>query len=237
MKRLGYTQFAAQGGDWGAIITDVMAAQGHPELVGIHSNMPGAVPPEVSGAIAAGGSAPSSLSSDERTQFEKLKSLFAKGVYYAFEMATRPQTLYGIADSPVGLASWLMDLGDGDAKPAATLTAVFRTPTIGDAGYRLTRDDILDNITHYWLTNTGVSSARLYWENRLPFFDFKGVSIPVAVSVFPGEFYQTPLSWAKRAYPNLIYYNKAAKGGHFPAWVEPLLFSQELRACFRSLRT
>jgi pimeloyl-ACP methyl ester carboxylesterase len=237
MKRLGYTKFAAQGGDWGAIITDVMAAQGHPELVGIHSNMPGAVPPEVSRAIATGRSAPPSLTSDERTQFEKLKSLFAKGVYYAFEMATRPQTLYGLADSPIGLASWLMDLGDGDAKPAATLTAALRTPTIDDAGYRLTRDDILDNITHYWLTNTGVSSARLYWENRLPFFDFKGVSIPVAVSVFPGEFYQTPLSWAKRAYPNLIYYNKAVKGGHFPAWEEPLLFSQELRACFRSLRT
>ncbi len=214
MKRLGYTKFVAQGGDWGAIITDVMAAQGHPELIGIHSNMPGAVPPEVSGAIATGGSAPPSLSRDEHTQFEKLKSLFAKGVYYALEMATRPQTLYGLADSPIGLASWLMDLGDGDAKPAATLTAALRTPTIDDAGYRLTRDDILDNITHYWLTNTGVSSARLYWENRLPFFDYKGVSIPVAVSVFPGEFYQTPLSWAKRAYPKLIYYNKAAKGGH-----------------------
>jgi pimeloyl-ACP methyl ester carboxylesterase len=237
MKRLGYTKFAAQGGDWGAIITDVMAAQGHPELIGIHSNMPGAVPPEVSGAIATGGSAPPNLSRDEHTQFEKLKSLFAKGVYYAFEMATRPQTLYGIADSPVGLASWLMDLGDGDAKPAAALTAALRRPKIEDHGDRLTRDDILDNITHYWLTNTGVSSARLYWENRLPFFDFKGVSIPVAVSVFPGEFYQTPLSWAKRAYPSLIYYNKAAKGGHFPAWEEPLLFSQELRVCFRSLRT
>jgi pimeloyl-ACP methyl ester carboxylesterase len=169
MNRLGYTKFVAQGGDWGAIITDVMAAQGHPELVGIHSNVPGAVPPEVSAAIATGGSAPA-----------------------------------------------------------------LRTPTIDDPGDGLACDDILDNIT---LTNTGVSSARLYWENRLPFFDFKSVSIPVAVSVFPGEFYQTPLSWAKRAYPNLTYYNKAAKGGHFPAWEEPLLFSQELRAGFRSLRT
>jgi pimeloyl-ACP methyl ester carboxylesterase len=236
MKRLGYARFVAQGGDWGAIVTDVMATQGHPELIGIHSNMPGAVPPEVSKAIATGGPAPASLSGEERAQFEKLKDLFAKGVYYAYEMATRPQTLYGIADSPSGLAAWLIDLGDGDAKPAAALSAALRTPTKGQPSDRLTRDDVLDNITLFWLTNTGISSARLYWENKFPFFDFKNVTIPVAVSVFPGEFYQTPRSWAVRAYPKLIHYNKVVKGGHFPAWEQPTLFSEELRVGFRSLR-
>jgi pimeloyl-ACP methyl ester carboxylesterase len=233
MKRLGYTKFVAQGGDWGAIVTDVMAAQGHPELVGIHSNMPGAVPPEVSKALATGGPAPSGLSEEESRAFQKLKHLFAAGVYYAYEMATRPQTLYGIADSPVGLAAWLTDLGDGDAKPAAQTTAALRTPTKGQPAERLTRDDVLDNITLYWLTNTGISSARLYWENRFPFFDFKNVTIPVAVSVFPGELYQTPRSWAQRAYPNLVHYNKLDKGGHFPAWEEPQLFVEELRAGLR----
>jgi pimeloyl-ACP methyl ester carboxylesterase len=237
MKRLGYTKFVAQGGDWGAIVTDVMAAQGHPELVGIHSNMPGAVPPEVSKALATGGPAPSGLSEEESRAFQKLKHLFAAGVYYAYEMATRPQTLYGIADSPVGLAAWLTDLGDGDAKPAAQTTAALRTPTKGQPAERLTRDDVLDNITLYWLTNTGISSARLYWENRFPFFDFKNVTIPVAVSVFPGELYQTPRSWAQRAYPNLVHYNKLDKGGHFPAWEEPQLFVEELRAGLRSLRS
>jgi pimeloyl-ACP methyl ester carboxylesterase len=236
MKRLGYTRFVAQGGDWGAIVTDVMAAQGHPELIGIHSNMPGAVPPEVSKSIATGGAAPAGLSGEERAQFEKLKDLFAKGVYYAYEMATRPQTLYGIADSPAGLAAWLIDLGDGDAKPAAALSAALRTPTKGQPRDQLTRDDVLDNITLFWLTNTGISSARLYWENKFPFFDFKNVTIPVAVSVFPGEFYQTPRSWAERAYPKLVHYNKVVKGGHFPAWEQPNLFSEELRAGFRSLR-
>ncbi len=236
MKRLGYTRFVAQGGDWGAIVTDVMATQGHPELIGIHSNMPGAVPPEVSMAIATGAPAPAGLSGEERTQVEKLRDLFANGVYYAYEMATRPQTLYGIADSPAGLAAWLIDLGDGDAKPAAALTAALRTLTKGQPSDQLTRDDVLDNITLYWLTNTGISSARLYWENKFPFFDFKNVTIPVAVSVFPGEFYQTPRSWAERAYPKLIHYNKILKGGHFPAWEQPKLFSEELRTGFRSLR-
>jgi pimeloyl-ACP methyl ester carboxylesterase len=236
MKRLGYPRFVAQGGDWGAIVTEVMAAQGHPELVGIHTNMPGAVPPEVSKAIATGGAAPSGLSDEQSRAFQKLKNLFAIGVYYAFEMATRPQTLYGIADSPVGLAAWLIDLGDGDAKPAALTAAALRTPTKGQPRDQLTRDDVLDNITLYWLTNTGVSSARLYWENRFPFFDFKNVTIPVAVSVFPGEFYQTPRSWAERAYPKLVHYNNLGKGGHFPAWEEPQLFVQELRVGLRSLR-
>ncbi len=236
MKRLGYTRFVAQGGDWGAIVTDVMATQGHPELIGIHSNMPGAVPPDVSKAIATGGPAPAGLSGEERAQFEKLKNLFAKGVYYAYEMATRPQTLYGIADSPAGLAAWLIDLGDGDAKPAAALSAALRTPTKGQPSDQLTRDDVLDNITLFWLTNTGISSARLYWENKFPFFDFKNVTIPVAVSVFAGEFYQPPRSWAERAYPKLIHYNHVMKGGHFPAWEEPQIFAEELRAGLRSLR-
>jgi pimeloyl-ACP methyl ester carboxylesterase len=236
MKRLGYTKFVAQGGDWGAIVTDVMAAQGHPELAGIHTNMPGAVPPEVSKALATGGPVPSGLSEEESRALQKLKDLFATGVYYAFEMATRPQTLYGIADSPVGLAAWLIDLGDGDAKPAAATTAALRTPTKGQPGDRLTRDDVLDNITLYWLTNTGISAARLYWENKFPFFDFKNVTIPVAVSVFPGEFFQTPRSWAERAYPKLVHYGKLDKGGHFPAWEQPKLFVEELRAGLRSLR-
>ncbi len=236
MKRLGYTKFVAQGGDWGAIVTDVMAAQGHPELVGIHSNMPGVVPPDVSKAIATGGPAPSGLSDEEGRAFQKLKNLFATGVYYAFEMATRPQTLYGIADSPVGLAAWLIDLGDGDAKPASRTAAALRTPTKGQPPDQLTREDVLDNITLYWLTNTGISSARLYWENKFPFFDFKNVTIPVAVSVFPGEFYQAPRSWAERAYPKLIHYNKLPVGGHFPAWEQPKLFVEELRAGFESLR-
>ena len=236
MKRLGYMKFVAQGGDWGAIVTDVMAAQGHPELVGIHTNMPGAVPPDVSKAIATGGPAPSGLSDEESRAFQKLKNLFATGVYYAFEMATRPQTLYGIVDSPVGLAAWLIDLGDGDAKPAAQITAALRTPTKGQPRDQFTRDDVLNNITLFWLTNTGISSARLYWENKFPFFDFKNVTIPVAVSVFPGEFYQTPRSWAERAYPKLVHYNKLDKGSHFPAWEQPQLFVEELRAGLKSLR-
>jgi pimeloyl-ACP methyl ester carboxylesterase len=236
MKRLGYTRYVAQGGDWGAIITDVMATQGYPELIGIHSNMPGAIPPDVSKAIAAGGPAPAGLSDEERRTFEKLKDFFAKGAYYAYEMATRPQTLYGIADSPVGLASWLIDLGDGDAKPAAAISAAVRTPTKGQPKDRLTQDDVLDNITLYWLMNTGISSGRLYWENKFPFLDFKNVSIPVAVSIFPGELYQAPRSWAERAYPKLIHYNKAAKGGHYAAWEQPKIFSEEVRAGLRSLR-
>ncbi len=236
MKRLGYTRYAAQGGDWGAIITDVMATQGHPELIGIHTNMPGAIPPDVSKAIATGAPAPAGLSDEERQTFEKLKDFFAKGAYYAFEMATRPQTLYGIADSPVGLASWLIDLGDGDAKPAAAISVAVRTPTQGQPKDRLTQDDVLDNITLYWLTNTGISSGRLYWENKFPFLDFKNVAIPVAVSIFPGEIYQAPRSWAERAYPKLIHYNKVAKGGHFAAWEQPKLFLEEVRAGLRSLR-
>ncbi len=236
MKRLGYTRFVAQGGDWGAVITDVMATQAPPELLGIHTNMPGIVPPDVSKAIASGSPAPSGLSDEERRTYEKVQHFVATGAYYAYEMATRPQTLYGIADSPVGLAAWLIDHGDGDAQPAAAITAAVRRPTRGQPQDQLTRDDVLDNITLYWLTDTAISSSRLYWENKFPFFDAKNVSIPVAVSVFPGELYQAPRSWAERAYPKLIHYNKVEKGGHFAAWEQPQLFAAEVRAGFKSLR-
>ena len=235
MKRLGYSRYVAQGGDWGALIVELMGKQAPAELLGIHTNMPMTVPPAVSAAIATGGPPPAGLSDEERKQFETLKSFFAKNVFYALEMATRPQTLTGIADSPVGLAAWLIDHGDGDDQPAAAISAAMRRPRGSDAN-ELTRDDVLDNITLYWLTNTGVSSGRLYWENKYPFFDIKGVKIPVAVSAFPGELYQAPRSWAERAYSKLIYYNRPDKGGHFAAWEQPAIFTSEMRAAFRSLR-
>jgi pimeloyl-ACP methyl ester carboxylesterase/uncharacterized damage-inducible protein DinB len=233
MKRLGYTRFAAQGGDWGAVVVDMMGVQAPTELIGIHTNMPGAVPPDVWKAIQSGGLPPSGLSDEETDTFEKLKVFFATDVAYALEMGTRPQTLYGIADSPVGLAAWILD---HDMVSYALMARVFDGHAEG-----LTRDDVLDSITHYWLTNTGISSSRLYWEiitgeNKLGFFDVKGVSIPVAVSVFPDEIDAVPRSWAERAYPKLIHYNKVDKGGHFAAWEQPQLFSEEVRAGFRSLR-
>ena len=197
-------------------------------MIGIHNNLPGAVPPDVSKAIQTGGSLPSDLSSDERHACEQLKYFFTKGVAYALEMGNRPQTLYGIADSPVGLAAWILD---HDADSLELISRAFDGQPTG-----LTRDDVLDDITLYWLTNTAISSARLYWENKLPFFDVKNVLIPVAVSAFPGELYTAPRSWAERAYPKLIYYNKLAKGGHFPVWEQPQLFSEEVRAGFRPLR-
>jgi pimeloyl-ACP methyl ester carboxylesterase len=236
MKRLGYTEFVAQGTDWGAVVTDVMATQTPEGLLGIHTNMAGVVPSDVWQALQSGGPPPSGLSDEETRTYEKLKNFFAKGVAYALEMGTRAQTLYGIADSPVGLAAWLFDHGDGDAQPTASWMAAIRKPTEGQPETELTRDDVLDNITLYWLTNTGVSSGRLYWENKLPFFGTKNVTIPVAVSVFPGEFYQAPRSWAERAYPKLIHYNKLDKGGHFAAWEQPGLFAAEIRAGFKSLR-
>jgi pimeloyl-ACP methyl ester carboxylesterase len=230
MKRLGYTRFVAQGGDWGAIVVDMMGVQAPPELIGIHTNMAGAVPPDILKAIQTGGPAPSGLSDEERSSYERLKDFLAKGVAYALEMGLRPQTLYGIADSPIGLAAWILD---HDARSLELISRAFDGHPTG-----LTRDDVLDNITLFWLTNTGISAARIYWEfPGLPFFDVKNVSIPVAVSDFPDEIESVPRSWAERAYPKLIHYNKLDKGGHFAAWEQPQLFSEEVRAGFRSLRT
>jgi pimeloyl-ACP methyl ester carboxylesterase len=233
MKRLGYTRYVAQGGDWGAFVVDQMGLQAPAGLLAIHTNMPATVPADVDKALLAGNPPPSGLSAEERRAYGQLDRTF-KQVEYARYMAARPQTLYGIADSPVGLAAWLLDHNDADGQPAAAVASALRrtTSTTGE----LTRDEILDNITLYWLTNTGVSASRLYWEYKGGFFNAKGVSVPVAVSVFHGEQYEAPRSWTERAYPKLIHYNKLAKGGHFAAWEQPQLFSEELRAAFRSLR-
>ena len=233
MKRLGYTRYVAQGGDWGAFVVDQMGLQAPAGLLAIHTNMPATVPADVDKALLAGAPAPSGLSADEHRAYQQLERTF-KQVDYARLMGSRPQTLYGIADSPVGLAAWLLDHNDADGQPAATVASALSrtTSTTGE----LTRDEILDNITLYWLTNTGVSSSRLYWEYKGGFFNAKGVSIPVAVTVFPGEQYQAPRSWTERAYPKLIYYNKVDKGGHFAAWEQPHLFAAEVRAAFRSFR-
>jgi pimeloyl-ACP methyl ester carboxylesterase len=229
MRRLEYPRFVAQGGDWGAQITDVMGREAPPELLGIHSNMPGTVPSDLSKALATGAPAPVGLSDDERRAYEQLTFLYTKGIGYATEMALRPQTLYGLADSPVALAAWMLD---HDAGSYEDIAAAFAGRPVGN----LTRDEILDNITLTWVTNTGISSGRLYWENTLGFFDVKGVTVPTAVSVFPRELYQAPRSWTERAYPNLIYFHEVDKGNHFAAWQEPELFTSELRVAFRSLR-
>ena len=228
MKRLGYTRFVAQGGDWGNAVTEQMALQAPPELIGIHTNMPATVPADIEKALDLHEPQPAGLSADEIHAWDQLDFFYKHGLGYAGEMANRPQTLYGIEDSPVGLAAWMLD---HDATSYALIARVFDGKTEG-----LTREDILDNITLYWLTGTAVSSARLYWESKLAFFAPKGITIPVAVSAFPGELYQAPRSWAERAYPKLIYYNKLDKGGHFAAWEQPQLFSEEMRAAFKSLR-
>jgi pimeloyl-ACP methyl ester carboxylesterase len=230
MKRLGYKRFVAQGGDWGGVVVDMMAVEGAPELIGIHTNMPGAVPADVWKAVAAGGPVPTGLSDEERERLEKMKGWFAKEVAYALQMGLRPQTLYGIADSPVGLAAWMID------HDLLSYQAISRLFVDGTPYGALTRDDVLDNITLSWLTTTGISAGRLYWENKLLFFEPKGVSIPVAVSVFPDEVDAVPRSWAERAYPKLIHYNQLDKGGHFAAWEQPKLLVEELRAGFKSLR-
>jgi pimeloyl-ACP methyl ester carboxylesterase len=233
MKRLGYKQFVAQGGDWGSIITDLMGVHAAPELLGIHVNMAGIFPADIDKAAFSGAPAPSGLSADEKLAYERLSFVYAKGIGYGYQLGLRPQTMYAIADSPVGLAAYFLD---HDARSYERIARLF---VDGQPFGDLTRDDILDNITLTWLTNTAVSGSRLYWEiwGKLGYFVAKGVSIPVAVSVFPDEIYPAPRSWAERAYPKLIHYNKVEKGGHFAAWEQPKLFSEEVRAGFRPLRS
>jgi pimeloyl-ACP methyl ester carboxylesterase len=242
MRRLGYTRFAAQGGDWGGIVVDAMAGgradpaaaePAPPELIGIHTNFPGVIPPELFAAAWIGTPAPAGLSDEERSTYEQMLGFFGRHVAYGLIMGTRPQTLYGLADSPINLAAFMLDHGDGSGQPGLVqqvLEGRLQKPS------DLTRDDILDNITLFWLTNTGVSSARLYWENKLAFFAVKGVKVPVGVSTFADEIYRAPRSWTERAYPNLVFYNRHDRGGHFAAWEQPQLLSEDIRATFRSLR-
>ena len=232
MDRLGYTEYVAQGGDWGAIITDLMGVQAPPGLLGIHSNMPGVVPADISALLAPmrADPPPSGLTVDERRAYEQLTRVYTKGIGYAVEMGLRPQSLYGLADSPVALAAWML------AHDALSYEDISQAFVDGQPVGSLTRDEVLDNITLTWLTNTGISSGRLYWENKLGFFDVKGVSVPTAVSVFPKELFQVPRSWAEAAYPNLMYFNEVDRGGHFAAWQEPQRFTEEVRAGFRPLR-
>ncbi|MBQ0989286.1 epoxide hydrolase [Micromonospora sp. H61] len=242
MKRLGYTRFVAQGGDWGAIVVDAMAGgradpaaaePAPPELIGIHTNMAGAIPPDLFVASFVGTPAPSGLSDEESSTYEQLLKFFGSHVAYGLIMGTRPQTLYGLADSPIDLAAFMIDHGDGAGQPGIVqqvLEKRLKNPS------DLTRDDILDNITLFWLTNTGVSSGRLYWESKLPFFAVKGVTVPVGVSTFADEIYRVPRSWAEQAYPNLVHYAQHDRGGHFAAWEQPQLLSEDVRETFRSLR-
>jgi pimeloyl-ACP methyl ester carboxylesterase len=228
MKRLGYTNYVAQGGDWGAVVVEMMGAQAPEGLLAIHTNMPNVVPPEIDAAALAGAPVPAGLSADEEHAYKQLAS-FYRDVYYAFFMGTRPQTLTGLSDSPVGLATFMID---HDRRSLELIARSFEGAAEG-----LTRDDVLDNITLFWLTNTAVSAARLYWENKLRFFIPKGVKLPVVASAFPDELFQAPRSWAEQAYPKLLHYNKLPKGGHFAAWEQPTVLSEEMRTGFKSLRT
>ena len=228
MQRLGYTRYVAQGGDWGNAVTEQLALQQPAGLVAIHTNMPATVPADIDKLAFANAPSPSGLSADEKQAYDQLSHFYKTGLGYAQEMAARPQTLYGIEDSPIGLAAWMVD---HDERSYALIARVFDGKAEG-----LTREDIVDNITLYWLTNTAVSSARLYWESKLAFFAPKGITLPVAVSAYPDELYQAPRSWAEKAYPKLIHYNRLDKGGHFAAWEQPASFSAEMRAAFKSLR-
>ncbi|WP_027820265.1 epoxide hydrolase family protein [Paraburkholderia bannensis] len=228
MQRLGYTRYVAQGGDWGNAVTEQMALLQPPGLLGIHTNMPATVPDNIAQSLKYGQPVPAGLSSDEQHAYEQLDFFYKHGLGYAQEMAGRPQTLYGIEDSPIGLAAWMLD---HDAASQALIARVFAGQSEG-----LSRDDVLDNVTLYWLTRTGISSARLYWENKLNFFEPKHVTLPVAVSVFPDELYAAPRTWAEQAYPNLIHYSRLPKGGHFAAWEQPQAFTDEIRTSFASLR-
>jgi pimeloyl-ACP methyl ester carboxylesterase len=229
MDRLGYKRYVAQGGDWGDAVTEQMALIAPKELLGINVSMPATVPADIAKALAAGAPPPASLSAAERNAWDQLDDFYKNGLSYALEMAHRPQTLYGIADSPVGLAAWILD---HDIRALQMMSRVFDGQTEG-----LTKDDILDNITLYWLTNTAISSARLYWENKLDFFQPKNVQIPVAVTVGPTDIHAAPKNWAEKAYPKLIHFNTAPKGGHFLAWEQPKFFVDEMRASFKTLRT
>ena len=228
MKRLGYTEYVAQGGDWGNAVTEQMAVLKPEGLLGIHTNMPATLQPDISRAVTTGGPKPDGLSADEEKAFDILVHFFATGVGYANEMGNRPQTLYGIVDSPVGLAAWMLD------HDVASYELIARAFAGNPGG--LSRDDVLDNVTHYWLTTSGISSARLYWESKLGFFDVKGVELPVGLTIFPDELYPAPRSWAEKAYPKLIHYNRAPQGGHFAAWEQPQILSEEIRATFKQLR-
>lgn len=228
MKRLGYKHFVAQGGDWGDAVTEQMAVQAPPELLAIHTNMAATVPDDIAKKLAAGEPAPAGLSADEKMAYEQLDDFYKHGLGYAQEMTGRPQTLYALEDSPIGLAAWMID---HDIRSYKMIARVFDGQTEG-----LSKDDILDNVTFYWFTETAVSSARLYWENKLPFFEPKHITIPVAVSVFPDEIYAAPKTWAEKAFPKLIHYNRLPKGGHFAAWEQPTEYVQEVRESFKTVR-
>jgi len=238
MQRLGYTRYVAQGGDLGSVVTTLMGEQAPPGLAGIHTSLPATVPPDIAKALTCGDPSPANLSTDEKRAYDQLQVLYAKHFAYAAFMRQRPQTLYGLADSPVGLAAWLLDHGDGNGQPASAVVSAVAGRTVnGYSAGALTRDDVLDNITTYWVTATGISAARSYWENKVSPFNAANVSIPVAVTVFPSEIYEAPRSWAERAFHNLIYFHEATAGGHFAAWEQPQVFSEELRAGFKSLRS